>query len=83
MDGEDPALGQTNDSLPVDARVTRYRQYASAALRRASETTDAELRARHLSTAASWHTLALEFERTIEIVQDRPDSPLGDFSAAS
>jgi hypothetical protein len=83
MDDEEVASGQTHDSLPLDARVARYRQYASAALRRAAETTDTELHARYLSTAASWHTLASELERTIELGQDPPDSVLTDFSAAS
>ena len=56
-------LGQLRETLPVDARVKRYRQFAKDAFRQAHETCDEEKRASYLTMAAAWHSLAEETGR--------------------
>jgi hypothetical protein len=74
-------MGQLLDALPLDQRLTRYREFAEDALRRAAMTTDPTIRADLLSMAAGWHLLVGELEKTqaqanlAEAVPRRPKAP--------
>lgn len=57
--------GRLPETLPLDQRAQRYREFAEQALRRASDTHDPEMRAGFLSMAAGWHALAEEIVRTM------------------
>jgi hypothetical protein len=58
-------LGGLLETLPLEQRAQRYREFAQEALRRASRTGDPDMRAGFLSMAAGWHALAEEIERTL------------------
>lgn len=71
-------MGQLLDALPVDQRLTRYREFAEDALRRAASTTDPGIRADLLSMAAGWHLLIGELEKPhgqANLSDDGTDSP--------
>jgi hypothetical protein len=57
-------VGQLLETLPLEQRAQRYREFAQEALRRASNTHDSDMRAGFLSMAAGWHALVEEIERT-------------------
>ncbi len=57
-------VGRLLETLPLEQRARRYREFAQEALRRASNTRDSDMRAGFLSMAAGWHALAEEIERT-------------------
>jgi hypothetical protein len=57
-------MGRLLETLPLDQRALRYREFAQEALRRAAITQDPDMRAGFLSMAAGWHALAEEIERT-------------------
>jgi len=58
------ARGRLLETLPLEQRAQRYREFAQEALRRAANTHDSDMRAGFLSMAAGWHALAEEIERT-------------------
>lgn len=66
-------LGGLLETLPLEQRAQRYREFAQEALRRASNTGDADMRAGFLSMAAGWHALAEEIERTMIRTAPRED----------
>jgi hypothetical protein len=57
-------VGRLLETLPLEQRAQRYREFAQEALRRASNTHDSDMRRGFLSMAAGWYTLAEEIERT-------------------
>ena len=57
-------MGRLIETLPLEQRAQRYREFAQEAVRRASNTHDSDMRAGFLSMAAGWHALAEEIERT-------------------
>ena len=59
-------LGVLLDSLPLEERAARCRQFAQEALRQAHLVRDPKLRANYLTMAAGWHGLAAEPERLLE-----------------
>lgn len=58
-------MGQSIESLRPEYRAYMYRQLASAALQRANETKDNQLRVDHYNMAAEWHALAMQAEGTV------------------
>lgn len=68
-------LGQSVDSLPIEQRIERYRQYANAALRKANEIDSPDHKAEYLSMAAGWHTMAQELERVSGLLHPDLDGP--------
>lgn len=67
--GGDPKLGQTLESLPLQERAKRYRQFADEAFRQAGQSANPDLRAGLLSMAAGWHALATELDSVIRVAR--------------
>lgn len=68
-------MGQLLDVLPLEQRLTRYRQFAEDSLRLAAVTCDPVLRAGHISMASGWHVLAAKVENAMT----RFDGMLADY----
>ena len=60
-------MGQTLASLPPAKRAKLYRQFAADAIGFAESGADNDQRANFLGMASSWHALALEAERALEL----------------
>lgn len=74
-------MGQLLDTVPLNQRLSRYREFAEDALRRAAITTDPSIHADLLSMAAGWHLLIGELEKphpdvgAIEEMSHAPKAP--------
>ena len=73
-------LGRSLISLPASERAKRYREFAAAAVHKATKTTDHAARAEYLSMASSWHAMAVELERAPHLAgfQPEPDAQTAD-----
>jgi hypothetical protein len=68
-------MAESSEELSPSERTKRYRFLAAEAYARAESTTDPISSARYLSIANSWHGLALEIERPLELTSSDNSSP--------
>lgn len=60
-------LGQSLESLKPEQRAERYRQFAEDALKRAAAAAGPDQRSEYIAMAASWHTMAMEAEKNLDL----------------
>jgi hypothetical protein len=59
-------LGQSIESLSAEQRLDHYRQMAAHSLQMAQSSSDDEIKAHYIDSAARWSALATEVQRQLE-----------------
>jgi len=67
------SLGQSIRLLPAEERATFYRAAAAHAFKCADGVTDSVLRTQYLQLATSWHDLAEEIQRSLDVLNKPAD----------